>query len=825
MKRAVMITILFLFTILALCADQPENTKNSIFSLAIQTQQARPASLSFPQIPHSEEINRLSNAFVMSGKTTDSIKKETGVQGFPLNLLNKMKLAVFLGKSHELLDWWNDESLQISINDFIFKPTGSESFVYWGIDLETALENMIKCKGDTLSSYKLDIDEDGEAEIIIIDGISTQNYYPNHIYTLKKSGEAYELLSCENLGYLQHFAIFQNQGSFYLAANYHDSETQTINAMGLFSLKGSSFLEPLQPNYIYVKKAYDGVGSHVLYRTKNASIAADVQMYMEEIKTDLLYVNGGSQTFYGNETEVQYLSYNEKDNSGKRISNLYAVDADNDGQEEYFTRRFDARGDLAEMKVIWYDLKNHLETFPVIDVRSLDQYLLRQSWFRKIQGKMVMFSLYRKKAGDNFLLDVRIQENGRTEILMCAMLWCKDAVVLSDNPYCSDTSWLQIAYSDPDLKDAIPETIYDEMERFGAKVQGAFVPVNHEDKLVPNSLIIEMEDRLFHGALDENYLRASSFEIDKTAYFEKYVQGTEEIERYTDRERFDRYAQHIYQYSLNGSQYFLEVVDSGGSARFVNISLYKEEEGVTVLTDTLVSLDLNAKVIEFNGKLYFIEKSYNFYSKFVDTVIIYPLISDKLKNNVVITLVPGRYEWKTFYQNQNSLYNRVVTDYVSGIREDLMEKSPISDGIVTFMGEESDNISNDQLLRLKSIGAHFPCYEIDFNNDGENEYFSKYYWFPSNYTCLCLITNFYKFSDERLNELNASSKDTEGTLIQQWFHKLDGKVFTFKLYLGTGYNYFLNVSLIEGTKITQVQTYIIAPKSQFSVKSRDGKSD
>lgn len=348
------------------------------------------------------------------------------------------------------------------------------------------------------------------------------------------------------------------------------------------------------------------------------------------------------------------------------------------------------------------------------------------------------------------------------------------------------------------------------------RYKGAFVPVEYEDELVPNSLIVTMEDALFHGALGEIDMGASAFEIDKTAYFEKYMQDME----YADKEYFERYVQHVYQYTLNGSQYYLEVMDSGGTARFVDISIYKEVEGAVVSVDNLLSLDMDAKVIEYEGKLYFIEKFYNYYSKFVDTVYIYPLVSDELKSYVRISLEPVRYEWKTFYQNKDSRYCDVVSDYAASIREELMDKSPIDDDIEIFMGDESENFDKERFLRLKSIGAYMPCYEIDFNNDGEKEYITKHHWFPSNSTHLYLITNFYQFTDERLREINYGLENDTGTLIQQWFHQLDGKVFTFKLYLGTGYNYFLNVSLIEGTEVTQIRTDIIAPKCRFSVTTQ-----
>lgn len=66
-----------------------------------------------------------------------------------------------------------------------------------------------------------------------------------------------------------------------------------------------------------------------------------------------------------------------------------------------------------------------------------------------------------------------------------------------------------------------------------------------------------------------------------------------------------------------------------------------------------------------------------------------------------------------------------------------------------------------------------------------------------------------------------------GLLVQLWFKEIEGKIYTFRLLLNNGYNYVLNVSLIEGIGITQVQSYIIVPKKEFQIQSveRGTRSD
>ena len=107
-----------------------------------------------------------------------------------------------------------------------------------------------------------------------------------------------------------------------------------------------------------------------------------------------------------------------------------------------------------------------------------------------------------------------------------------------------------------------------------------------------------------------------------------------------------------------------------------------------------------------------------------------------------------------------------------------MDKSPINDTIQVYMGDENNKYSDDKRLKLKSVGGDYDYYEIDFNNDGEPEYLKRHIWFPSNFTALHLINNFYKFTDKRTISINGDFERDNSKLIQLWFKEIEGKVFT-----------------------------------------------
>ena len=111
----------------------------------------------------------------------------------------------------------------------------------------------------------------------------------------------------------------------------------------------------------------------------------------------------------------------------------------------------------------------------------------------------------------------------------------------------------------------------------------------------------------------------------------------------------------------------------------------------------------------------------------------------------------------------------------------------------------------------------------DVNNDGAPEYIDKHYWFPSNYTKLYLINSTYKFTDTRIVTIDTPFDQQIGQqslmLVQLWFKKFGNKNYTFRLFLVGGYNYLLNVSLVEDTNVTQIQSYIAVPQNKFIVSS------
>ena len=757
------------------------------------------------------ELDKLVNSFAFPQRSTDNLNLEEDCPGLPIEIINQLKEALHNGNSDALINELNDKSLMITTKDFAFKPNLNDDIELYEKDLNDAIQHGTS---DFLI-YKCDTNEDGTDEIIMIQNLKYNYSYRNLAYILKKNGGKYVYAGYDYFCYYRCFAIFNNNGKFYLIANYDDYTTQTTKAVGLFALDGdnSGFMWLINNQQTYIRNSSNDYQYYLLYHNINAPIVSDIQSYINEIGTDLVYTDRTHNTFYGNEIKKNDLLDEAKNNNSQyNLSNINAVDVNNDGKDEYFEREvfYNAGGDASETMVNWYNPKT-MSLYPdPFTVWRPSRYFLTQQWFKTIAGKTVIFSLYHKNSEETYLLDARINEKGQTTILLNYMINLVTDIKLSDYWDYNDTNFVEIDYTNLDIEKAFPEDI----DKGTNNVQGDFVAKNYKGHNIPNSLIVLAEKALFDKNFDKLNLDAVSLEINIDDFYGKFGQYT----YYESKKDFDRYVSHIYKYNIDKNTYYLLVADSGGTARFVDITIYKESDGELKDVDRLRSLDLDARVNKYNDDFYLIESSYNYNSKNTDTINIYRLVPDEIKEFVAIEFKSNKYECKEVYNNHQP-YEKSITSYVVSMKDDIIAKSTMDENIKVYLGDENKKFNNDKQSRLKSVGGDHDYYEIDFNNDGEPEYFERDFWFPSNSTTLHLIYNFYKFTDTRIISINGDFDKANSTLLQLWFKEIDGKVFTFRLFLKDQKNYFLNVSLVEDTNITQVQSYLFTPQNEFNIST------
>lgn len=468
------------------------------------------------QIFQNKDLDELIENFHFPSKNQRDFKFEN--KQFPPKLINILMETVYNGDVEKLFQNMNQKNLMITVDDFVFQPSNDSNIDSAEKDLYEALQ---EGAGNFLI-YQCDVDKDGIDEIIMAENLKYDYSTWNRVFLLRKSEDKYVYCGYDYLGYYCFLSIFEYDGAFYLLANYDDYKTGISKALGLFSLNGnqSGFMWLTHNSHTYIRKTSNDYRYHLLYENQNSSMTENVKAYIEEIGTDLIYTERKHNTFYGDESKKNALieEARNSDQNNNFWSSTFTADADNDGQEELFTRRV---GDSNSI-IKWYDHRTFLECSPPNDVWKPENFKLAQAWFKTIDNKTVSFSLYRKNGEDVFLLDARLYQDGQTVILADYFVELDINICLSDYWDYNDTNRIHIDYKNPDFEKAFPEAMLEWADSFAQNVCGEFRSVNFKDENIPNDLILDAEEKLFKGTSNILDSEEISLKIDSEKFFNNF---------------------------------------------------------------------------------------------------------------------------------------------------------------------------------------------------------------------------------------------------------------------------------------------------------------
>ncbi len=589
MKRGFLVPILLGICVFTACAGQ--KTKN-----IDRMGKERSEDEEFLQ-EEQVDLDALLAEFTLPQQDRVSLEPESDGRGFSVELVNELKQAVCDGSSDDFIREMNDESLMISADDFVFEADSSENIGYAQEELN---EIMAEGASDCFL-YQCDTDGDGSDEIVIIENLQYAYSHYNKVYVLECLEDHYVYSDYEYLSYYRCVALFEQNGKICLMANYDDYQTGTTKAVGLFAFEQEDDSYTMWQQ-IYVRKENSGYCFYGLYEKEDHPLMESVKAYVDEIGTDLIYTDRIHESFYGNEFKCYDLLREARENNEEeKIWNINGIDVDNDGSAEYFERKILYYGgsELSETNVRWYNEETAcLYSTPFL-VWEPQQYFLTQMWFKILDGKTVIFSLYHKKNEGVYILDARLYEEGKTTVLLDMVVTLQEKVETAEDWNEKESNLIQIEYENPDFSKAFSDNMQ-KKAAYLAKEYEEFRAVDFEEAQIPNELILMAEKALFTGVFQDLYDMSVPLEISVEEFREQY--GTYLT---YDLEFYERYVQHVYRYSLEKQNYFLLVVDSGGSARFANLLLYQEiQDGIEEVAGT-DSLDASkAGGIFFDSHVY-----------------------------------------------------------------------------------------------------------------------------------------------------------------------------------------------------------------------------
>ena len=731
--------------------------------------------------------------------------------GFPIELVSDLKERMYQEDADSCIRYLNH------LNDRDYRITHDEFFSLLDMTDETT-KYMFNTDRSGYVFYGCDTDGDGIDELIAFekDGRGTSSY----IYMLTKGEEGYTYLNSNYLDDVRLFSLFQYENAFYYAASCYDDSAGTVN-LQMFMLNRNFFKLSNIVDSICFNRTFDISEPDLLYRNENHPDIRLVQDYLGDILYDVVYANRAKETFHGDEwaylneerpfpnEDTDSWDYDTEDQAID-WSRMYRMDMNNDGNDEIFTKSPPGYQQPFAHRVNWYDgdfrpCPASVEEWEDEDYRSVDM------WFKNINGKIVTFTLYQEiQSGLQYLIDARIQERDEHTILMDYMVVLEPTDIrVTEFGIGTDVSiYKPLIYQDPDLDKAFPYNLQDMAEVFLLKVQGPSVTIENNCD-IPDDFTEILEGLLTDGSLDDlnSELGMELYRMNENTFHSRYGAYTGYAES-----TLEGGTQSVYQITLGSTDYFL-LLQYNAAGKVGDLHIYQKAAGRLTYVITYQPTHLWAKVIEYSGKLYIAERPSPWYEypRYLDSTRIHQLIPEG-GQDILIDAVPETYQWQKIYDNQ-AYYGPAVTGYLEGIKTELMDLPYLTKEDAIYLGDETPEIDQDKLLRLGSVTSPYDTfYKIDFNNDQKDEYILKSKSYNSIYTGI------YQFTLKGIAGLGYDEKagGTLGRPVQLWFKEIEGKVFTFRLYYDVeSYYYILNISLIEGTGITQVQTYMIVPKVDY----------
>ncbi|MBD5551056.1 MAG: hypothetical protein HDQ96_07765 [Lachnospiraceae bacterium] len=745
-------------------------------------------------------------------KTLPDLSQDAAAANFPAELVQQLHEALVAGTSDALLQELDDADLRIDRKDFDYVPRVGEELSHEEKDINDFLENQTQT--ESYDFYQLDVDGDGLDEIIMIER-TRYEYSPSNTAILLEQDDAgsYTLASYNYIGYYRLYAIFSYEGTCYMVCNYDDYKRETTKALGLFELSGEvrGFTRQIYQEHIFLRRCSTDCEIRTLWTleqtdelTEKANLQSSMETYIQEIGLDLMLRNQNSERFRGAEKE---LSEEEMDELTAALK--------------------DAR---------W--TPEHLDYIPQ-----------EQQWLFMLENQQVYFVLYYEEQPEQYLLEAFLYNgNGeKAKLEPIALYGIKPHIyaVIDDYWNYEDSNVENICYQPEDASQAFPENRSEVAAKLWQQVQGKFKPaalpenVTPENPaseeaetlsagtIVPEGLVLLAEKALFTRDWSALDTLAAPLELtDHEAVYETWFAPMESSQTdpnyQTGLDIFRKYMCHIYQYSIGESRFFLLVQDSGGTARYVNISCYRLVENEREYLGYVGSLDMNARVVPYENGFYLVDTCYNYYSKYNDTIYLYPLTIEGISEQALkVTLLPEDYIWAKGYQSNASTLEQ-INNYVESIQKELMEASPISDDIIVYTGCE-ELVTDPVKFQRLSVDYYWDWYMVDYDNDGVPEYQIRHHWFPSNSTTLYLITEECRLENTTLKllenwEPECPYSNYEYTLIQRWYQEFDNQIYTFQLFLTEGYNYYMNVSLWEEDHISWIASYYITPQCELKVQ-------
>lgn len=741
---------------------------------------------------------------------------------FPMALVNQVGKALYMNDVPSLMTQLNDSSLEISMSDFSIERRTKQ---YDGSKLdynEVLFYEALDSGSGSYIIYRFDGDLDGKEEIYMYENLINTDAGIMSFYILEPNENGkYQYSYGSYFDSRKDIAAFKYEGQYYFLFNHEDYKTDTTCSLELAQVserindyKSKNHLLTDVFLSIYLNLDQQKGNYSLVYKNSDCNLTGNVVEYVNRIKTDLLQSTASTYgLFYGYEREVTN-------------NFVYSADVNNDGTDELFDRGF--YGQDNSLEINWYkDPPNGLDAntgtiLPPFTLQSPDNYFLKQMWFIPMDGKTITFRLFQNNNDLRFVLDACLYENKtETHIAVYKVEYYPNVVFA---PYWEDEpldNIPEVKLADPDHDKALgmfSDKNYSELlEKYSSEIN----KVKYDSDNFPSDIVSKIQDGLISSSLEK--VSAGMQGGIKTLSEDKFL---DETAAYFDKETWqyiDTYNQfNCYKADIDGdgkNEYI--VFTSDGSAGYAQFNIYKlkNRKMENILSQEGMFRGFNS-LIHYGSNFYFITSTMDYNSKETNGAMVFRIFPDGQDKALLINLQTDSYKAYLNYSNNDDI-SLQIGSYIKSIEDKLLPQNNDYNNYEEFVGDENINLSIEEKSRLYSIGGRGTYYKVDYNNNGIDEYLTKYFSYPSTMSgAMYLSTKFFKLGDSV--ESFAPDFGADGALYQLWYKSFGGQFYTFRL-LNIGELYVVNVSLLEGNTIHQVYTYTLYPQKSLHIEEVDSK--
>lgn len=310
---------------------------------------------------------------------------------------------------------------------------------------------------------------------------------------------------------------------------------------------------------------------------------------------------------------------------------------------------------------------------------------------------------------------------------------------------------------------------------------------------------------------------------DLYALFPEIREYKSEIKSPSDAYKFIQFPDNCYRVfrlplKSDGIYYVIEY-QSGGTNGACSVQFTKLLDGnKTIINEFEIQNYGAGEVIQYDSDYYYVFIQYNYNLKTDDGIRIHKLGEHADTENILIRYLPKEYIWKNIRELQIDCKGE-LEQYIESIK-DIITSEYLDNGTgkVSVFNEDEAN----DTVKILTEDFVIEYGSIDFANLGIPVYLTKGLYFPdTSHDSMCLLSEFYIRDSQKDSfiELEKLRLDLETSrelkLIQLWFKEIGGKIFTFRIYHISSYNYVFDVSLIEGDNVTRVRTDLLLAQKKY----------